>query len=290
MSKTRSNRISTLGSQISTIISVSLVLLIVGLILVISSLTNGANDALRQNIALVIRMSDSANAAEIDELYANLSRQPYASSLKYYSADDVLREEMKYNPEILSVLGANPYTAEFELFLYPQYVDADSIVKITQNLEYLSTVSEVYSQVEVVKNVNNVLRKSTLLLSILGLVMVIISIVLLFNTINLVIYARRFTIHTMKLVGATPGFIRAPFVKAGVTMGIVSGIIASALLCALHFYTVSSELESLFFVDWLQTGLICGALMILGAIFCGTAAWIATNRFIGSSYDNLVIG
>lgn len=287
MSKLHSKKISSIGSQVSTIISVSLVLLIIGFILIVSSITNGANDSLRESVELVVRMKPGASTAQVDSLSDFLKHQPYVSSLHFTSAEDVLALERQYNAELLDMIGENPYSPEFDVFLRPSYVNSDSILRISARLLCSPFVDDVSSSTEVVDNINYFLKNATLYLYILGGVMILISLALIFNTVSLAVYSRRFVIHTMKLVGAKASFIRRPFVWSGILIGVVSALIASAVICALHFYSSAEQLEKIFFVDWLHTGALCGVLVLAGALFCGMAAFFAANRYIGYSYDSL---
>lgn len=290
MSKNPSNkRISLFGSHFSTIISVALVLLIIGFILIAAFLTHGADNSLRQHIGLVVRVAQDASESDIDRLSAALQSRPYAASVHFASAGEVYEEEMQYNPELLEALGFNPYSSEFDLFLNHAYVNSDSIAAIVTDISAFAAVDSVYSSSDVVDHINFYMGKATLYLSILGIVLAIISVVLIFNTVNLIVYSRRFLIHTMKLVGAKPSFIRRPFFLSGLKIGIIAGVVAAGVVCALHFSASSAELEYIFFPSWIHTAILCAVLIVLGAVFCSSAAYFAAARFIRYSYDKLFI-
>lgn len=267
----------------------ALVLLIVGFILIAMSLTHGADNALRQRVAMVVRMADDVSPQDIDSISSLLQSRPFSASVNFTSAEDVYAEELRYNAELLEVLDDNPYSPEFDILLNHRYVNSDSINAIISDLSRLKSVDSVYSSAEVADSLNFIMGRITLYLSVLGIVMTIISVVLIFNTVNLVVYSRRFIIHTMKLVGARPSFIRRPFILSGVRLGIIAGIVASAALCAIHIYVVSSGIEYLFLPDWVHTAVLCAVLVVLGALFCGVAAYLASSRFIGYSYDSLYL-
>lgn len=287
MSKSRSKKISSIGSQISTIVSVALVLLIVGLIVLVSSVTHGANASLRENVAITVRMTQNADSAQITGLSNTLTNSQFASSVHFTSAAEVLEIEKKYNGDIIEVLGENPFAAEYEVFMTPAYANTDSIKQIAKKLEGIEGVDSVSYSSEVVDNINSFLSKTTLYLSILGIVMLVISIVLIFNTVSLVVYARRFVIHTMKLVGATSGFILRPIVWSGALIGLISGVVASAAMLALYFYSVSQGIDTLLFDDAAHTAALCCLMVLAGVIFCAIASYIAANRYISYSYDEL---
>ncbi len=288
MSKNKSNKkISLFGSQFSTIISVALVLLIIGFIIIATTITHGADNSLRQRVAMVVRMTPDASGDDISRVSSILQSSPFVSSFTFSSAQDVYDEEMKYNAELLQALDSNPYSAEYDVILNHAYVNSDSINAIISRLSAVECIDSAYSSTEVVDSLNYIIRKATLYLAILGIVMMVISIVLIFNTVNLVVYSRRFLIHTMKLVGAKPSFIRRPFLIAGMRIGVVSGVVASALICAIHFYATSATVEFIFLPTWTQTGVLCAVLVVLGALFCSFAAYLAAARFIRYSHERL---
>lgn len=262
-------------------------LLIVGLIILVSSITYGANDSLRENVAITVRLTTDADSSQIAYLSRTLSNQAYAASVHYTSAAEVLEIEKKYNADIIEVLGENPFAAEFEIFLEPSYANSADIKRIASEIQSINGVDSVTYSSEVIDNINSFLSKATLYLSILGVGLLIISLVLIFNTVSLLVYTRRFIIHTMKLVGATPGFILKPVIWSGVALGLISGILASAAILALYFYTLSQGVAVLIFVDIAHTAALCGILVVIGIVFCALASFIAAKRYIGFSYDDL---
>lgn len=264
-----------------------MVLLIIGFILIATIFTHGADNSFRQKVAMIVRLDADASTNDVDSLTQFLKSRPYVYSLNFASAQDVYNEEMLYNAELLEIVDENPYSSEFDILLHHDYVNSDSINQIINQLVALSGVDSAYSSTEVVDNINYLMGKITLFLSILGIVMVVISVVLIFNTVNLVIYSRRFLIHTMKLVGARPSFIRRPFIVSATKLGIIAGFVASAAICALHLYTSSVNLAYLLFPNWKYTFVLCVILILLGMIFCSIAAYFATGRFIRYSYDSL---
>ena len=128
--------------------------------------------------------------------------------------------------------GDNPYTASIEMNVTADYACTDSLLRITRELKSLWQVADVVYQRDIVDNLNQTLRKATLVLAALAILLMIISVVLINNTVRLSVYARRQTIHTMRLVGASWGFIRWPFIKRSLGIGLVAAIIAIALLMA----------------------------------------------------------
>ncbi len=285
MARKRSFRISTLGSQVTAVISVALVLLIVGVLASIGMATRNLTDSVKGHIGLVCRLDIQADTGEINALKRTFSQAPYVSSYLYTSADEVLAQEMEYNPEIMDLLDENPYSPEFELKLKPAYASSDSIERIANSLEALTYVDEVISQAKAADTINSAVTRIMWVLAAVAAALLLISVVLINNTVSLAVYSRRFVIHTMKLVGATPGFIRRPFVKAGLISGIVAALIASATIVALQAYVRTTDLQAYLAAPWSCVATIAAALLLLGMLICCLSALFATNRYLKASFD-----
>lgn len=141
---------------------------------------------------------------------------------------------------------------------------------------------------EMVDTMNTNIEKAAYVLGGIALVLLVISFVLINNTVHLTIYSRRFTIHTMQLVGATNGFIRRPIVGNNLLSGVLAGLLASAVIAAAMLGAPRMGYGHLgTLVPWWQFGAIAAALVIVGALICSVAAIAATNRYLRKDYDEL---
>ena len=141
---------------------------------------------------------------------------------------------------------------------------------------------------EMVDTMNTNIEKAAYVLGGIALVLLVISFVLINNTVHLTIYSRRFTIHTMQLVGATNGFIRRPIVGNNLLSGVLAGLLASAVMAAAMLGAPRMGYGHLgTLVPWWQFGAIAAALVIAGALICSVAAIAATNRYLRKDYDEL---
>ena len=285
MAKKRSFRISTLGSQITSVISVALVLLIIGVLASIGMATRNLTDSVKGHISLICRLDIQAGTDQINALKQTFSQAPYVSSYLYTSPDEVLAQEMEYNPEIMDLLDENPYSPEFELRLKPAYASSDSIGRITNSLEALPYVEEVISQAKAADTINSAITRIMWVLAAVAAALLLISVVLINNTVSLAVYSRRFVIHSMKLVGATPGFIRRPFITAGLISGIVAAMIASAAVTAIQAYVRTTDLAAYLAAPWHYVAAIAAVLLLLGTLICCFSALFATNRYLRASFD-----
>ena len=150
-------------------------------------------------------------------------------------------------------------------------------------------VAEVNSETAVIEGVDAMVERTTIVLSGLALLLLIVSIALIGNTVSLSIYGRRFIIHTMKLVGATPGFIRRPFVLAGMRDGFLAGVGASTVILALRYYVPQLEPMCAELLSWESTAAICAGMVIIGSAITALTALVASNRYLRASYDEMFL-
>ena len=188
----------------------------------------------------------------------------------------------------MTLLDGNPYNAEIQVRLCPEYLSADSIAKITTSLTQKYPAAEsVVAQSDVADSVSRNMNTLMLIPAAVALALLLISFVLINNTISVAIYGRRFVIHTMKLVGARRGFIRRPFVRMGITAGLCGAIIASAILCGARAYLPYADTDVAAMIGWNDVALICAALAVCGMAVCGLAAAWSANRYLNKNYDQL---
>lgn len=290
MANKKTKKISTLGSRITAIISVSLALLILGIMMVGGFIASEASGRLRGSVTVVVKLVPGATDQEVVKIKQYIGRAPWVAESMYTSAEDVLAQELEYNAEIKDLIDENPYSAEFEMKIKPDYVQGDSMAMIQRSLECLEPVDHVLLPVEIAHGISSMVSRVQVMLGAVAAVLLIISVVLIYNTVSLSVYSRRLIIHTMKLVGATPGFIRGPFIRSGLISGALAGLISSALLWACAMWVQTQA------VGWgvdLPSPEICGkylgcitAILILtGTLICGISSFFATNRYIDASYD-----
>lgn len=289
MASRRSTRLSTFGSQFTAIISVALVLMILGILAYTAAAARNVTDEIRSNMGFIVKIDREATDADVNALKVALAEAPYTSSYVYATADDILRQESEaMGEDIAAVVDANPYNAEIDVRVKPEYAVADSIEKAAEAVRAREAVEDVLTETVIIDDVNAALsRISWILLAVAGALLVI-SFVLINNTVSLSIYSRRFVIHTMKLVGAKASFIRRPFVVAGVVNGVISAAIAIAVLAAVQLYiSASYPADAGMLASWGTAAMIYIGLVAAGIVICGVASLIATNRYLRAGYDDI---
>lgn len=236
-------------------------------------------------------MKDDVTPAEIARFQKVIGQSDYARSFQYISKEDALKEltlELGESPE--EFLGFNPLQASIEVKLHAPYANNDSIAKIEKSVRLISkNVREFNYRKDIVELVNENVRKMSMALLVLAGLLLGISFMLINNTVRLGIYSKRFLIHTMRLVGATPGFIRRPFVWGNIASGIVASVIAMGLITGL-LYMVGQEYAGFYKLVNLDLLLIVfGIILGLGIFITGVASLFATNRYIRMRADDMYL-
>lgn len=288
MEKKHRSGISTFSAQLTSTISVAMVLLILGIVAILSITARSITNDIKESMGMVIEISTDAHSDEINALEQSIKNAPYLSSYSFKSAEDILNEEKEHlGEEIMDVLDVNPYRSEFDIKVKPDYANRDSLEKIKSVFASNKSVATIHTNTEVVDSVNSGIDNLIIVLTIVAVALLIISFVLINNTVRLTIYSRRFIIHTMKLVGATAGFIRRPFVTNSIINGIIASIIAILLMSGIIYYLNSIGVQFISFIGYELIACVFVGLIIVGILICAIAATFATNKYLRSSYDEM---
>lgn len=286
----KNNRTHTAGwsDYVTSTISVTLVLFILGLVGVVNITFHGINRQVKERMGFSVVLVDSVAPAGVDSLQAYCRTAPYISEFKYMSADDVMAEETGGDgASLVELLGVNPYAPMLEVRLKAEYADVDSIAAILPHWEAMPQVDEVTVNTEMIGNLNRNARMVNGVLALMAAALLLISFVLINNTVRLTVYSRRFLIHTMKLVGAKGSFIRRPFLTVNAIQGVVAGVLAGGVLGAIVAYARSWDAALAPLMPWNLVLPVCAGLLILGVIICVAAAAVATNRYLRKDYDEM---
>lgn len=277
-----------LGSQLTAIMSVALLLLLLGVMGISLLSARQYANSLRRDLALIVKIEPGTEAKAVNALRREVNKASYVSSYAYTSADMVLAQEVALmGTDMAELLDENPYSDELELHLVPECLNADSIAVIKKRLEKNEIVEEVVTDATLAAGVDTFIRRASMIAAVVGAVLLLISFVLINNTVSLAIYSRRFIIRTMHLVGASPGFIRAPFVRAGMLSGLIAGVIASALIGVMVLTAYDKAPEIAVYIDVTDVIIVCCCLLVTGPAICAIAAAWSANRYLRRSYDQL---
>ena len=278
----KKSRVSVFDMQFVTAgISTTLVLLLLGLVAFFVLAAHNLSVYVRENISFSILVSDDMKERDILQLQKQLSRQPFVRYTEYISKEQAQKEyieTMGIDPQ--EFVGYNPLTASIEIKLKSDYANADSIARIEQLIKQDSNVREVSYRKELVNAVNDNIRKISLSLLALAVVLTLISFALINNTIRLTIYSQRFLIHTMKLVGASWAFIRRPFLLRNLWIGLLAGAVASGILWAAARWVVAYEPGLVRVVTPRVMLLVSAVVLASGVLITWLCALLSINKYL----------
>ena len=281
-SKSRNNAVSYFDMQfITSSISTTLVLLLLGLVVFFVLAANNLSVYVRENINFSVLISDDMKETDILKLQKRLNNEPFVKETEYISKKQALKEQteaMGTDPQ--EFLGYNPFTASIEIKLHSDYANSDSIAKIEKLIKRKTNIQDVLYQKDLIDAVNENIRNISLVLLALAVMLTFISFALINNTIRLAIYSKRFLIHTMKLVGASWGFIRRPFLKRNIWSGVLAAFIADTILMGAAYWLVSYEPELIRVITPEVMLLVSGAVLVFGVVITFLCAYLSINKYL----------
>ena len=261
--------------------SMSLVLFLVGLVCLLLFVGRDMSKYVKENINLSVILDDQAGAQNVQRIEKYLLSTPYVKSVEYISKKDALKDHIASlgeNPE--EFLGYNPLMASLEVKLKADYANQDSVSMIEAKLKSFEHINRVAYQKDMVSLVNENVKKFSLILLGLAVVLLFISVALIYNTIRLTVYSNRFLINTMKMVGATSWFIRRPYIGRSMLNGLYAAIISIVLLVGMVAY-VQFEFGMPGMLIQPFTAVIVGFIVILlGILLTAVSSYYAVGRFL----------
>ncbi|MBR4564664.1 MAG: permease-like cell division protein FtsX [Paludibacteraceae bacterium] len=276
------------NSYLTSAVSVSLVLCLVGLECVLLLSAGALVTRMRENMTVTAVLSQDADSTQCARLETILSTGNRCSSFTYVSKEQALEEHIRSLGEDPSAfLGYNPLSASYEIHPTDAYSAPDSLAVLASTLEKLPYVTEVLYPRDLADIMNSNVHEFSLILLIVALALLLVSMVLIVNTIRLQIYSKRFIINTMTLVGATSWVIRRPFVRRNLLMGFLSGLTALAVLSALVYYVEIKMGIMLFPLTWMNIGFVSVVVLCSGLLITLFASLIATGRYIRMDSNSL---
>lgn len=262
-------------------VSVTLVLLLLGVVGYILINAYSSTSAVRSELRFSVMLSDTVTQAQRASIEKRMGMYPAIATWRYISADEAAKDFQGYiGTDFTGFLGENPLPAAYELTLNPGYTDSGDLAALEKECASWQGVDEVVYQQKIVEAVMRNLNQLNYILLGLGGFLLLITVMLISNTLRLAVAARRQAIATMKLVGATGAFIRRPFVLRSFTQGVVAGVLASGLL---YFFAdgLSEVMPDVKLVSDRETfGLLFSAMILAGVVICTTFTALAVNRYV----------
>ncbi len=279
------------SSPITLIVSLSLVLFMLAFGGWILMNFKVLGKTFKEKFEMHIYFKDNASVADIEKMRSQLNADPFARLVTFKPKEEALAEMVKETGEdFVAFAGINPLPNTINLNLKVDYANVDSIKWIEKEITSNRIVNEVVYQKPLMEELGRNEIIFGLATTILVSLMLIIAITLINNTIRLSIYSKRFLLRTMYLVGATPAFIRKPFILKALQHGIIAGIIAVSML-ALSIWSISNfvvpDLLALQNPNWLL--ILCGIILLIGMLISVLSSMLAVRKYLRLKTEDLYI-
>ena len=275
-------------SYFSVVVSIALVLFLLGLLGLLVLNTKKVADYFKETIAVGVYFKDTAKEVEMKQLEKSLSLATYTKSIKFVSKEEAAEaHSASLGEDFVDYLGENPLQNSIDLYLNADFVAADKVDEIAAEISSKSFVEEVTYDKPLISLLNDNIKKISLWVLIISGIFTLIAVLLINSSIRLSVYAKRFTIKTMQMVGATKRFIRRPFVWKSVKLGIIGAIIALAGMAGVLYYADKVFPQLTLLDDPLILGALFAGIFILGILITWFSTFLATQRFLNLRTDEL---
>ncbi len=273
------------SNYFTTIVSITLVLFLIGLLGLLVLTASDLSQHVKENLGFTVLLKSDAQEAEIFRMQKSLDAKSWVLSTEFVTkvqAAEMMKKDL--GEDFVSTLGYNPLSASLNVRVKSAYANIDSLNLIKENISASTIVKEIVFQDNLINAVNRNVRKISVILGVFSLLLLIICVALINNTIRLAVYAKRFIIRTMKLVGATYGFIRRPFVYKGIMQGIIGALVAIWMLASVIYY-IQQEINQLISME--KIGYLFLSVILAGILIAGTSTFFAVNKYLKIKPDDL---
>jgi len=279
---------------VTTGISITLVLLLLGIVVLFVMVGNNFSRQVREGLTVAVVLSDSITNQELIATQTRLRQAPYARRVEYISKERGTREMNEaLQDDLGDFVGASPVPAEFEVYLRAEYANLDSLSHYEKSMKAMPGAVDVNYPRDVMQSLDRTIPAVGLGLLAVAALLAIVSFSLINNTMRMSVYARRFSIHTMKLVGAKWSFIRRPFLWQAFRIGLVAALVAGGLLGGLLYYLGFEAGAGDIYINQLITPLVwtatLGSVVVCGVLLTVCCALVSVNRHLRMSAGEIFL-
>ncbi len=272
----------------SSIISISMVLLLIGVATLLIVNARSVSDYFKENMQLSVLLKQDVTEQQAQQYQTSIETLPFIKGAHLVTREEGTAElEEMLGKDFLAVFETSPVPLSLEISLKADYVEPDSVAIVRKALSASPLVEEIEYQQSLIETLNANLAKISLVLGVFILLMLFISFVLINNTVRLNVFSRRFTVHTMQLVGATRAFIRKPFMAGAVVQGLLASLLALAVLTGVLFLLRSSVAQLFAVIDTKSLLLVGGTVVVCGVLICVISTYFVVNKLVSLDKDHL---
>ncbi|NJM79899.1 MAG: ABC transporter permease [Flavobacterium sp.] len=282
------NKRRLISSYFSVILSIFLVLFLLGTLGLFVINSKKITNDFKENIPMTVFFKNEANDSVLNAFDTELKNAKFIKEYAFVHKDSAAKNNVDIvGKDFMSFLGFNPLQNSFDINLKGDYVVADSIKEIEQDIKKNEMVSEIIYDKQLVDLVNDNVKKISFWILVISAFLGVVAMLLINSSLRLSIYSHRFTIKTMQMVGATKSFIRKPFIMRSIKLGLAGSFLAILALLGLIFY-VDGLLPSLqLSKDYVSLAIVFGGVLLVGIIITWISTFFATQRFLNLRTDDL---
>ncbi len=276
------------SSYISVVISIALVLFLLGLLGLLVINTKKVSDHFKEQAAITLFIKNDVKKEGILNLQSSIDKELFTKSTRFIPKEEAAEIYKKENGEdFMNFLGYNPLQNAIDINVKADYVTTEQMAEIEKKYINNQFVSEVSYDKPLIDLLTKNVKQISLFILIFSALATLVVVVLINSSLRLTVYAKRFTIKTMQMVGATKHFIRKPFIWRSIKLGIIGAIIALAGLAGLIFYIHTNFPEFNLMDDKLQLMSLFGGIFLIGILITWLSTFFATQRFLNLQTDEL---
>jgi len=277
-----------ISSYFSVVLSTTLVLFLLGILGLLVLNTKKVADYYKEQIALTVYLKDSAKDVEIKQLQKTLALAEYTKSAEFVSKETAAANlTADIGEDFVAYLGENPLLNSLDVYLKTDFVSSSELEEIAAEISEKNFVEEVTFDKQLVSKLNANIKRVGLGILIACIFFAFVAALLINSSIRLSIYAKRFTIKTMQMVGATKGFIRRPFIWNSVKMGLIATILALGGMAGALYYADKSLPQLQLTSDTTNIGIVFSGILVIGVLITLISSFFATQRFLNLRTDQL---
>lgn len=275
-------------TTITAVISISLVLFLLGLFSILVMNAKMLSDYVKEHLEVQIYLNEDVELKDIKTLERQMTAMPYVKELDFVSKEaavTVLTADL--GEDFVDFLGYNPLLSSFNMTVTADFANSDSLALVKAFLLANPAVKEVYYQENVLDLINKNLQTIALVIAGFSVLLLLITITLINNSIRLSLYSQRFLIKSMQLVGATAWFIKKPYLLKSFLQGLVSVMVAVALLFGVMQVSDAQLPELRDLRNDTYTLIIGSGMLLIGLVISLVSTWFAISKYLRNTIDDL---
>lgn len=271
-----------------SLISITMVLLLLGTVVLFALTANELSKSVRESLTVTVVLQDDIPVTEAKKFCDSISAQPYVRHVQYISSEQALEEQTKsMGLDPSEFLGSNPFSISLELCMKHQYNCSDSLNWIIPGIKSCDVVHDAIYQHDLIEALNKKLHHISVILLAIASLLILISVCLINNMVQIAIYNQRFNIHTMKLVGADWGFVRRPFLLRGAAMGFVAAMIATAILLSGVKWIIARDPSAISYLPIQNVSIMTGCVFLFGFTLTLLCTYVSVTRILSKRESDL---